>query len=73
MIEKKSWVLNERTGRKNASVTVIDEEENDLDFCIRFYKSIGYNPIGVKYDEFDELLTRPIGWDKTEFLGLILK
>lgn len=73
MIVKKIWKLNEKTGDTYSSVTVIDEEENNLDFCVDFYRKIGYSPMGKKYCDFDEVMYKPLDWDHTEFLGLILK
>ena len=73
MLTKKTWVLNETTGNSHGHVTFIDEEENDLDFCVRFYKKIGYKSMNCKYSDFDELLYRVLDHNHTEFLGLILK
>lgn len=70
MLRIKTWVLNEKTGDHTA-YNEFDSDETDLDFMTRFYKKFGWRDIGVKYDEFDVLLTRVLDWNHTEFLGII--
>lgn len=73
MIVKETWTLNETNGNHYGFIRNIDEEENNLDFCVEFYKKLGYVPFNKKYDEYNVLMTRIIDHNHTEFLGLILK
>lgn len=73
MLIKETWVLNESRGRHYGFVRSTDEEENDLDFCVGFYKKLGFKPLGTKYDEYNILMTRALDHNHTEFVGLILK